>query len=48
MNNLKSYFNYVESLDLSIVENCWQTPKDHLQKYLIWDDEDTKKLIIKG
>ncbi len=45
---LKHYFNISGLPDLSIIENCWQTPKDWVRKFPNWNDEETKKLIIEG
>ncbi len=47
-NNLQYFFNYTSSPDLSPIENCWQLPKQHLKRYLHWDDRTTKELIVEG
>ena len=47
-NGLNYYFNYASSPDLSLIENCWQPPKQHLRKYPHWDDAITKGLICEG
>ena len=33
-NNLEYFFNFASSPDLSPIENCWQSPKQHLKKFL--------------
>ena len=47
-NNLEHFFNCASSLDLSPIKDCWQPPKQHLKKYLHWDDHTTKELIVEG
>ena len=47
-NGLNYYFNCALSPDLSPIENCWQAPKQHLQKYPYWDDATIKSLIREG
>ena len=47
-NNLEYFFNCASSPDLSPIENCWQPPKQHLKKYLHWDDHTIKELIMEG
>ncbi|PQE29876.1 hmg box protein [Rutstroemia sp. NJR-2017a WRK4] len=45
---LESYFNCSNSPDLSIIENCWQAPKQALYKTPHWDDITTKEVIIEA
>jgi hypothetical protein len=45
---LKFYFNVSNSLDLNIIENCWQEPKHYVAKYPHWNDEETRNLIREG
>jgi hypothetical protein len=45
--NLKSYFNCDSSSNLSSVENCWVVSKQHVRKFLHWDDATIKNLIVK-
>ncbi len=33
-NKLEYFFNCASSPDLSLIENCWQPPKQHLKKFL--------------
>ena len=47
-NNLEYFFNCASSPDLSLIENCWQPPKQHLKKFPHLDDRTTKKLIVEG
>jgi hypothetical protein len=47
-NGLKSYFNCVSSPDLSLIENCWQSPKQHIRKFPHWDEATTVDLIHEG
>ena len=47
-NNLEYFFSCASSPDLSLIENCWQPPKQHLKKYPHWDDRTTKELIVEG
>ncbi len=37
-NGLKSYFNAPKSPDLSIIENCWQPIKQHIDSVPHWDE----------
>lgn len=46
--HLKHYFNCPGSPDLSIIENCWQIPKQYSRKFPHWDDHSTKSLILEG
>ena len=39
--NLKYYFNYAHSPDLSPIENCQQVPKQTVGRQPYWDDEIT-------
>jgi hypothetical protein len=43
--NLKHYFNFVASSDLSSIKNCWTISKQHLCKFPHWDDVSIKDLI---
>lgn len=45
---LKHYFNVASSPDLNIIENCWQPPKQYVQKFPYWDDPTTIELIKEG
>ena len=36
------------SPDLSLIENCWQLPKQHPKKFSYGDNHITKKLIVEG
>jgi hypothetical protein len=45
---LKHYFNVAGSPDLNIIENCWQPPKQYVQKFPHWDDSTTIELIKEG
>lgn len=45
---LKSYFNCPNSPDLSPIENCWQPPKQFLQRFPHWDTFETCDLIQEG
>jgi hypothetical protein len=45
---LKHYFNVAGSPDLNIIENCWQPPKQYVQKFPDWDDPTTIELIKGG
>jgi len=45
---LKFYFNVSNSLDLNIIENCWQEPKHYVAKYPHWNDKETRNLIKEG
>lgn len=47
-NGLKLYFNYHDSPDLSPIENCWQAPKQNVNKYPHWDDYTVRELMEKG
>lgn len=47
-NGLESYFNCPQSPDLSPIENCWQPPKQFLQKYPHWDAFETRELATEG
>ena len=38
-NNLDHYFNIPGSPDLSVSENCWQAPKQHVRKVPHFDDK---------
>ena len=42
---LEHFFNCPSSPDLSIIDNCWQPPKQHIQH---WDDHTMKGLIYEG
>jgi glutaredoxin-related protein len=42
---LKYYFNCVSSSDLSSIENCWQSSKQHIRKFSHWDEIITIELI---
>ncbi|KAF2633510.1 hypothetical protein BU25DRAFT_427022 [Macroventuria anomochaeta] len=46
--NFTHYFNYHNSPDLTIIENCWQLPKQHVEKFPHWDEQDTKDLALEG
>ena len=46
--NIKSYFNCARSLDLAIIENCWQPVKSWIDKSDHWDDNTLKAQIIEG
>lgn len=39
---LKHYFNVSRSLDLAIIENCWQPPKQYVYKYPHRNDVETE------
>ena len=45
-NGLEFYFNCHSLPDLVPIENYWQPVKQHLHKYLHWDDNTTKELIF--
>ena len=47
-NNLKSYFNYLSSPDLSLIENCWQTPKQAFQRIPHQDNKTMQVIIDNG
>ncbi len=47
-NKLEYFFNCASSPDLAPIENCWQTPKQHLRKYPHWDDSATRELVLEG
>jgi hypothetical protein len=42
---LKHYFNCVSSSDLTIIENCWQSAKQHVRKCSHWDKASLRQLI---
>lgn len=46
--SLDYYFNCSSSLNLSPIENCWQSIKQHIRKYPHWDDATLKELILEG
>jgi hypothetical protein len=48
MNNLNHYFNCHSSLDLSLIENCWQPPKQYVRKFPHWNEVDTRELALEG
>ena len=45
-NILNNYFNYLGSLDLISIENCWQESKQWLKTVLYWNDKTTEYLLI--
>jgi hypothetical protein len=45
--DFKHYFNCASSSDLIIIENCWMSTKQHIQKYSYWDDFSLRQLIVK-
>ncbi|KAF2183648.1 hypothetical protein K469DRAFT_710450 [Zopfia rhizophila CBS 207.26] len=47
-NGLQYYFNCYSSPDLSVIENCWQPPKQYVKKFPHWDEQDTRELAIEG
>ena len=47
-NQLQYYINCPSSPDLSPIENCWQPPKQYIQKYPHYDDASTRGLIYEG
>ncbi|KAF2184633.1 hypothetical protein K469DRAFT_708823 [Zopfia rhizophila CBS 207.26] len=47
-NGLQYYFNCHSSPDLSVIENCWQPPKQYVKKFPHWDEQDTRELAIEG
>lgn len=42
---LEHYFNCASSSDLAIIENCWQSFKQHVRKYPHWDEASLRQLI---
>lgn len=44
-NGLKSYFNYHNSSNLTLIKNCWQSVKHTLCKYPYLNDVIIEKLI---
>lgn len=47
-NALEFYFDCHLSPDLAPIENIRQPVKQHLHKYLYWDDNTPKELIYEG
>jgi hypothetical protein len=45
---LQTYFNCHDSPDLSVIENCWQPPKQYLKKFPHFDEQDTRELALEG
>lgn len=43
---LDYYFNCSSSFDLSSIENCWLSVKQHVRKYSHWDDTTLRELIV--
>jgi len=46
--NVKTYFNCHNSPDLTIIETCWQPPKDCQRKRPHWDKQTLKELLEEG
>ncbi|KAF1816226.1 hypothetical protein P152DRAFT_504951 [Eremomyces bilateralis CBS 781.70] len=47
-NGLKHYFNCASSLDLAIIENCFQPMKQHVRKYTHCEPDETQELLKEG
>lgn len=45
---VKMFFNCHDSPDLTLVENCWQAPKDFCRKTPHWDVESLKEILREG
>ncbi len=45
---LRYYANWPHSPDLSIIENCWQTSKQHVGRITHWEEETLKEGIRQG
>lgn len=45
---LKNYFNSASFSDLSSIENCWQSSKQYIRKFLHWDEATTVDLVYEG
>jgi hypothetical protein len=48
IHRLKHYFNYSNSPNLSLIENCWLPPKSNVRKVPHWDDTTTRELIVES
>ncbi|OCK78605.1 hypothetical protein K432DRAFT_301623 [Lepidopterella palustris CBS 459.81] len=46
MYELKYCFNCYSSLDLAIITNCRQPPKQYVKKFPYFNKQDTRKLIL--
>jgi hypothetical protein len=46
--NVKTYFNCHNSPDLTIIETCWQPPKDYQRKRPYWDKQALNELLEEG
>lgn len=46
--DLRFYFNAPQSPELSIIEACWQSPKQYVRNVPHYDDETLRDLAVEG